>query len=128
MLCSSELMPNNLILSTATLSGHSTHAEWERTACQISFIGVNHSLLLKSVKHCQLTTAEDLCKDLKLCLRALYTLFAIELLSSRKSPCAGGNLYIELTSYMTIRLLSIIKKYSLADAREADDRASNFSH
>lgn len=37
--------------------------EW--TAGQISFISVNHLLLLKSVKLGQLTPAEDLCKDLK---------------------------------------------------------------
>lgn len=65
VLCSSELMPNNPILSTTTLSGHFTHVEWEWTADQISFIGANHSLLLKSVKNCQLPLAEDLCKDLK---------------------------------------------------------------
>lgn len=80
MLCSSELVPNNLVLSTTTLSGHFTHVQWEWTADQVSFIGVNHSLLLTSVNYCQLIPAEDLCKDLKVSILELLVCHEVILL------------------------------------------------
>jgi len=126
LLCTSELMQSSLILPVTTLSGHSTLCRMGVDR-RLDFLH-QHKLFIstQSVKHCQLTP-EDLSNDLKISiLEPFISFFAMKQFSSRKSPVQEATYALNFAPICT--LLSIINKYSLADAQDIHDRTNNFIH